>query len=109
MAAFGLEDEIAAVPVSDQSPRFEIWAENRQTLMVFLALATQWDINSDGVRTNLKYASLPAVERYMPDVPPKKWPRIFNELRAMEAAALEVYQARRKEQLEEQKRKTWDS
>jgi hypothetical protein len=104
MRAFGLEDEIADVPVEDETTqhRFELHRDNRNTLEVFLALATQWDLNADGVRTNLKYSALQTVERYRPDIAPRKWPRIFNEIRVMESAALEVFRARHQEQLDKQ-------
>jgi hypothetical protein len=104
MRAFGLEDEIADVPVEDETnrQRFDLHRDNRDTLEVFLALATQWDLNADGVRTNLQYAALQTVERYRPDIARKKWPRIFNEIRAMEAAALEVFRARHQEKLDKQ-------
>jgi hypothetical protein len=104
MRAFGLEDEIADVPVGEEAERecFELWRENRDTLEVFLALATQWDLNADGVRTNIKYAVLPTIERYKPDIALRKWPRIFNEIRIMEAAALEVIREQWQAQLDKQ-------
>jgi hypothetical protein len=104
MRAFGLEDEIADAPVEATTERecYEVHRDNRTTLEVFLALSTQWDVNADGVRTNIKYAALPIVERYRPDVRRRKWPEIFNEIRIMEAAALEVIRKQWQEQLDKQ-------
>lgn len=104
MRAFGLEDEIADAPVEAASERecYEVYSDNRTTLEIFLALATQWDVNADGVRTNIKYAALPVIERYRPDIPAKKWPRIFNEIRIMESSALEVIRKQWQEQLDKQ-------
>ncbi len=105
MRAFGLEDEIADVPAETATERdcYALYRDNRTALEVFLALATQWDVNSDGVRTNINYAALPTVERYRPDIPARKWPRLFNEIRVMEAAALEVIRKQWQEQLDKQR------
>jgi len=101
MKILGIADEIADVPVQNPEPeQFEIWKENRHTVAVFCAMGTQWDVNADGVRIHLKYEALPAVERMFPDIPKKKWPRIYNEIRIMEAAALEVIFQKRQEEID---------
>ena len=103
MRTFGLEDEIADVPVKADEPElFEVWRENRHTVSVFFAMGTQWNLNADGTRTGLKYEALPSVERMFPDIARKKWARIYNEIRIMEAAALEVIFRKRQEQLDQQ-------
>lgn len=104
MQFLGIADEIADVPVkADEPEAFEIWKENRHTVAVFFAMGTQWETNADGVRTGLKYEALPAVERMFPKIPRRKWPRIYNEIRIMEAAALEVIFQKRQEELDRQK------
>lgn len=69
---------------------FAVWTENAETLRVFLALNRCWRIGE----LNGKYLGLdrPAIEstlRLM-QVPRKRQPEIFEDLRVMEHAALEV-------------------
>jgi hypothetical protein len=104
MAAFGLSDEIADMPVKHyEQERFEIWKENHLSLKVFLAMSTQWDVNADGMQINLKYTSLPIVQSMMPNIPARRWPGIFNDIRIMESAALEVIFKKRQEQIDKRR------
>lgn len=85
-----------ADPLPDQ---FEIHADNLECWTVFLAMSTQWNIATGmvAVRTALKYEALGMVFR-MKGVPAKRQPPIFEELRHMEAAALNVFAEKLKAQ-----------
>lgn len=54
---------------------------------VFVAMGTQWEFGMAGP-TGLQYASLPVVLRLL-NIERKKWPSIFDDIRVMEAAALD--------------------
>lgn len=49
-------------------------------------MATQWRAGMGGA-TGLDYAALPSVMQ-MVGIPRKKWPELFEDIRTMEAAAL---------------------
>jgi hypothetical protein len=108
MKAFGLEEEIADLPLEEEvEPACcEIWPENLTTLRMFLAMATQWDLavfEGEAVRTNLKYTALPVVRSGMRrKISGKEWPDIFEGIRSMEAAALKVIRERFQEKQSQQ-------
>lgn len=80
MAAFGLTDgDIEAI---------DVWPDNLPALNVFVAMATQWRTGMGGP-VGLDYAALPAVFRLI-GTPRAAWPGIFDDLRVMEAEALNV-------------------
>ena len=96
-AAFGFTTEQIGELFADYDAeplpqQFEIHADNVETWSVFLAMSSQWNISLGvvSVRTSLKYEALDFVFR-MKRVPHKRQPVIFEELRRMENAALEVY------------------
>lgn len=101
MAVFGLQDEIADVPVKDEQEeaedqeKFEIWPENVTTLKVFLAMENQWDklafMTGDVVPTRMIFEALPTVLSCTKGVRKKDWPDIFQHICAMEKAALKVF------------------
>jgi len=104
MRVLGIADEIVNIPVKADEPEvFEIWKENRHTVAVFFSMGTQWNLNADGMRVGLRYEVLPVIEKMFPDIPRKKWPRIYNEIRIMESAALEVIFRKRQEELDRMK------
>ena len=70
----------------------EIWPDNILAVRVFLAMSTQWRVGLAGA-TGLDYGALPAVMRLM-QVPPGERRIVFNDLRALEDAALETIQKR---------------
>lgn len=59
-----------------------------QTVEVFLAMGTQWNVGMQGA-TGLRYESLPAVLRYCA-VPRTAHGNVFAGLRVMERAFLEA-------------------
>lgn len=104
MHAFGLEEEIAGVPVKNEEEeadeeRFEVWEENWITSQVFRAMSTQWERvalpDGEVIRTRLIYEALPAVRDGMRGIRKKEWQEIFEGLRTMELAALKVMREER--------------
>lgn len=71
----------------------EIWPDNIQSVNVFVAMSTQWRSGMAGA-TGLDYGVLPAVLR-LTAVPRAAWSEVFESLRVMEDAALEVMRRKR--------------
>lgn len=87
-AAFGLTlEEASGDPV-------DVWPDNLRAVNVFTAMSTQWRAGMGGA-TGLDYAALPVVLRLMA-VPRKAWPAILEDIRVLEAAALDTMQKQRK-------------
>lgn len=80
MAAFGL--------TADDIDAAEVWPDTLPAVNVFVAMATQWRTGMGGP-VGLDYAALPAVFRLV-GVPRAEWSGIFEDLRVMEAEALNV-------------------
>ncbi|WP_349743930.1 DUF1799 domain-containing protein [Roseateles cavernae] len=75
-----------SVPAGD----VEVWPENWPTFKVFSRLETQWRIAPGGV-IGLDYGALyPLIDREGLDT--AGWDRMFDDIRAMEQAALEEIQ-----------------
>jgi len=71
-----------------------VWPENRIAVTLFCALSTQWErAGMTGAATGLKYEAIPATAGMMGI---RLTPVLFDDLRTMEAAALEVMAARQK-------------
>ncbi len=66
----------------------EIWPENLAAFEAFGGMLTQWRTGMSGP-TGLDYAVLPAVLD-LQDVPPSARRQMFDDIRLMEAAALEA-------------------
>ena len=106
MKMFGLEDEIAEVPreadVEDEG--YEVWADNLQTLRLFLRLHSKWNMvaAADGeiIRTGIWFPNVEGVLRSTNGIPKRKWPEIIADLEAMENAALRVMSKARGERRE---------
>lgn len=82
MDFWGLEDaDFSAKPLA-------IWPETLPPLRVFAALDTQWRVGFGGA-TGLDYNVLPTTLRLL-GVPRADWPELFEDIRTMERAALDV-------------------
>lgn len=68
--------------------------ENWPAVRVFLALGTQWRMAPMGGACGMDYGPIPGV-LVMMGLRRREWPSIFERLRVMEQAALEVIRARR--------------
>ena len=64
----------------------ELWPENQTAFDVFSAMLTQWRVGMAGA-TGLDYAALPAVLSLL-DLRPER--ELFDSIRIMESAALQV-------------------
>lgn len=73
-------------PDDDNEPPLVVWPENRQAVVVFLAMRTQWRVGMGGF-TGMDYAALPEVWRRT-KTPPGDRDEIFEALRVMEIGAL---------------------
>ncbi len=75
---------------SSSAECFEIWPENRQTWNVFCSMRTQW-LRSNGMSGDrylgLNYVALESVMRMLKI---RNQDEIFNGIRVMESAAMEV-------------------
>lgn len=95
LAAFGAPEELKA-HVADQvvSGDYEIYPENVQPLNVFLSLASCWDWATPAlgkpVRIGIRATEIESTLRLM-GIKGKRRLRTFDDIRAMEAAVLEVF------------------
>jgi hypothetical protein len=96
MRAFGAPEEVIhdtlESQVEDDGP-CEVWEENWDTLMVFLALQTQWRreipaMSGQMIWHGLDYPAMESTLRMMGHW--KKSAEIFEGLRIMESAALPI-------------------
>jgi hypothetical protein len=97
LAAFGARPadlEIAASQAADAA--FEVYPENWEAVRVFVAMTTQWRMTgiagfggASMLHTGLDYSSLEPVLRLL-DVKRKRRAALFQQIRVMEEAALEV-------------------
>lgn len=79
MAAAGLTAE-------DYAEEAEVWPENWRVVSLFAKLRTQWAVGMGGP-TGLRYEAVyPLIDRQYGD--PEEWDQAFDDIRAMEAAAL---------------------
>lgn len=76
----------------DEPELFEVYRENWPVLQLFLAMATQWRWTGgmEPRRCGLEYAALPVVCELV-GIGKKKRPGVFDRLRVMESAALNVW------------------
>lgn len=75
-------------------PPTEVWPDNVAPVNVFVAMSTQWRVGPGGA-TGLDYGVLPQVMR-MVGVAAKDRADIFNDVRTMEAEALEMMRVTKK-------------
>lgn len=71
------------------APPVEVWPDNAGALNVMIAMATQWRAGFSGP-TGLDYAALPAVFELL-RIPRDERADVFDGLRVMEDAALELF------------------
>jgi len=86
MLAWGFDDadfELPPVPV---------WPENRQAVVVFMAMQTQWRVGMNGY-TGLDYSALPEVWRATGTRRSQR-KEVFMNLRLIEIAALSAMQSK---------------
>jgi len=81
----------------DASDACEVWQKNRRTLEVFLSLSPRWDIAIGW--SAIAWCGIPRHEieatLRMMLIPRKEHAELLADLRAMEAAALEILNAKR--------------
>lgn len=66
----------------------EVWPENWQSLELFVALGTQWNVSAMGHYLGINYPAVDAIMNILA-VPKKQKPDLFSDLQIMERAALE--------------------
>ncbi len=103
LRAYGAPAEvIAAAQARQQQDAYEVWADNVESVEIFLGLATQWRtvvVQPGGIAAapmvlmvGLEYAALESVLR-LRGVPPERHAAVFDDIQLMERAALEVMHA----------------
>lgn len=80
--------EAAGLRREDVATSIEIWPENLRSYEVFNSLGTQWCVGMAGP-TGLNYCAVEAVLR-LQGLPAEDWPELFNDVRIMEASALDA-------------------
>lgn len=71
-------------------PPFELWPEHMPACTVLVAMQTQWRrAGMAGIPTGLEYSVLPAVMTLL-EIPQPSQRDVFDELRVMEQAVLEM-------------------
>jgi hypothetical protein len=104
MLVFGIADEIDDVPREDdfEGECYGYWPDTHLTLNVFLELQTQWEmvgVEGELVRTGLRWAAVEILMDNTNGIPRKSRSAMFEQIRRMERAALNVFRAERKERL----------
>ena len=69
-----------------EGPPTKVWPENRESVLVFMSLRTQWRSGFNGP-TGLDYAVLPEAWRRL-KIAPDRRDAVFADLQVLEAAAL---------------------
>ena len=67
----------------------EVWPENWQSVTLFLALSTQWNVSPAGSALGINYVSIESIMRIF-SIKKKKRMTMFDDIRLMELAALSV-------------------
>lgn len=82
-----------AVAAERDAGLFDVYADNAESVLAFIAMTTQWRVASGMtfVRLGLEYASIPIVLDGMGIRDRARRREIFEDLRVMESAALKVY------------------
>lgn len=89
------EAEIHAALGDDEEGHYQVWAENVDTIETFLALQTQWRLGPMGGYLGLDYPGVQAALGMRGVRKPADRRRMFDDLQAMERAALAVLNAKR--------------
>jgi len=76
-------------PDDEESPEFEVWPENTDSLQLFLAMTTQWRWSGGmaSQRVGFDYNAISIVREGL-ELKADVFPRCFSDLRAMEGAVL---------------------
>ncbi|GAB0058049.1 hypothetical protein SIID45300_02389 [Candidatus Magnetaquicoccaceae bacterium FCR-1] len=86
--------EAFGITIQSGSTGFEVWEENFEPVNLFLLCATQWRrAGMDGIPVGLDYIAVDAAARMAGIV---ITPRLFDDVRVMEMAALEAWSGERK-------------
>lgn len=72
----------------------EVWPQNWPSVMLFMAVGTQWRVGMGGA-TGLDYSAVAAVMDIQ-GVKPKKRAKMLEHIRIMEAAVLEIWAENKK-------------
>ena len=97
---FGADEASIEVALGPKEEGFKVWPENWPALQAFLAVQTQWASGMGGA-TGLDYMRVRAgLEMAGIEVTPE----LFQSLRLMESAALEVFARLNEERAKEAKR-----
>lgn len=70
------------------APPVEVWPDNATSVNTFVACITQWRAGPSGI-IGLDYNALPVVLR-LTAVKRADWPIVFDDIRTMEAAVLDL-------------------
>lgn len=73
----------------DEDDDCEVWQENWQSVTLFLALSTQWNVSPAGSALGINYVSIESIMRIF-SIKKKKRVAMFDDIRLMELAALGV-------------------
>jgi len=73
-----------------QADDCDVWEENWESVMLFVAVGTQWTVSPGGQAIGIHYASLESAMN-MRGIKKKKRPALFEDIRLMELTALEVF------------------
>ncbi|MBY0474219.1 MAG: DUF1799 domain-containing protein [Nitrosomonas sp.] len=68
----------------------DVWEENWESVMLFLAMGTQWTVSATGHAIGINYVSLESAMK-LANIKKKKRASLFIDVRIMESAALDVY------------------
>lgn len=92
-AAFGVSVAEVDGEASERASEFEVWRDNIESLSAFVACVTQWRTvlgEARLIRLGLDYGGVKTVLWALKVKNPQA---VFNDIRAMELAALEVFNA----------------
>ncbi len=85
---------------AEENAPFEVFAENWDTVRVFRAMQTQWDVvfaEGNPIYKGLSYGGMHDVHNAL-GIPPEAWPKIFMGVQLMEYTAIPILNAPREEQ-----------
>lgn len=78
----------------DEFEDCEVWEDNWESAMLFLAVSTQWIVSPMGQYVGINYTALESTMR-MAGIKKKKRASLFDDVGIMESAALEVLRDRK--------------
>lgn len=97
------DEEEFELPPIDPAGAYELWPDNVDAFAAYRGLQTQWRTDQNGLRCGLDYsAALAFLRQTLRDR--RKVGDVFDDVRAMEAAALPVHAKLLQEAQEEMRR-----